>query len=315
MKPLNLPAIIFVLVWLAVGTMTPAVPAATDTHGSHEAHETQDAHDAHDAHETHDAHSSHDHEKMVMAATKEDPELTGQVKIEERLGEMIEMDAVFKDSKGKEIRIGDLFDKPVVLLPIYFMCTSVCNFLQADLADALNQVGPVPGKDFNVISLSFADDEDHTHAHTSKYNYLNLVTRDFPTENWYYLTGTKENIRKVTDSLGYYFIKKKAHFYIHPSAMMVMAKDGKIARYLYGPDFLPFDIGMALSEAQKGETGVSIKRGVLSFCFDYDPENKTYVFKTFRITGTAILILLVGFVAFLVYPSNRDREKKDKTVS
>jgi len=48
---------------------------------------------------------------------------------------------------------------------------------------------------------------------------------------------------------------------------------------------------------------------VLSFCFDYDAKNKTYVFKMFRITGTAILTLLVGFVLFLVYPSKRRRKK------
>ncbi|MCF6247590.1 MAG: SCO family protein [Desulfobacula sp.] len=245
------------------------------------------------------------HDKMIMAAKKEDAGIAQQVKVEEQLGEFIFKDAVFKDSTGKQVRLGDLFDKPVVILPIYFMCTSICNFLQADLANALNQVGPEPGKDFNVISLSFADDEDYTNAYTAKQNYMNLITRDFPPENWFYLTGDMTNIRKVTDSLGYFFIKKKKHFYIHPSAMMVLAKDGMITRYLYGPNFLPFDIGMALSEAEKGETGISIKRGVLAFCFDYDPANKTYVFKIFRITGTAILILLLGFVAFLVYPSKK----------
>ncbi len=244
-------------------------------------------------------------DKMIMAVNKEDAGIAQEVKIEERLGDTIFLDAVFKDSTGKQVRLGDLFDKPVVILPIYFMCSSVCNFLQADLANALNQVGPEPGKDFNIISLSFADDEDHTHAATSKQNYMNLVTRKISAENWFYLTGDSQNIRKVTDSLGYYFIKKKDHFYIHPSSMMVLAKDGMITRYLYGPSFLPFDIGMALSEAEKGETGVSIKRGVLAFCFDYDPANKTYVFKTFRITGSAILILLSGFVVFLVYPSKK----------
>jgi Ni,Fe-hydrogenase I cytochrome b subunit len=35
---------------------------------------------------------------------------------------------------------------------------------------------------------------------------------------WFYLTGDEENIRRVTDSLGYYFIKKKPHEYIHPNA-------------------------------------------------------------------------------------------------
>ncbi len=258
--------------------------------------------------------TDHDHSKMVMTAQKEEPALADQVKLEEQLGEYIEFGASFVDENNQPVDLKTIFDKPVLLLPVYFMCTSVCNFLQAELANVLNLVGQTPGKEFNIITLSFADDEDASHAKASKRNYANLLKREFAhesiLENWYYLTSDNENIRKLTDSLGYYFIKKKNHFYIHPSAMVVLARDGKIIRYLYGPAFLPFDVGMALSEAKKGEPGISIKRGVLSFCFDYDPENKTYVFKMFRITGTAILILLVGFVLFLVYPLKRKRGKR-----
>ncbi len=260
------------------------------------------------------AEESHDHTRMVMAAQKEKPKISETVKLDEQLGEIINLDTWFSDENSRRIKLESLFDKPVVLLPVFFKCTDVCDFLQADLANALNIVDPVPGKDFNVITLSFSDDENATHAKTSKMNYNNLIKRDFPLENWYYLTGDIENIRKVTDSLGYYFIKKEKDFYIHPSALIVLAKDGKIIRYLYGPDFLPFDLGMALSEAERGEPGISIKRGMLAFCFDYDPANKTYVFKLFRITGTAILISLIGFIIFLIYPSKRNKNK-NKTVS
>ncbi|MCP3943271.1 MAG: SCO family protein [Desulfobacteraceae bacterium] len=250
------------------------------------------------------------HSGMIMAFKKEEPALSDQVKLEEQLGGFIEFDTSFVDENSQVVDLKTIFDKPVLLLPVYFMCASVCTFLQADLANVLNLVGQTPGKDFNIITLSFADDENAGHAKASKKNYANLLKREFPMENWYYLTSDNENIRKLTDSLGYYFIKKKKHFYIHPNAMVVLGKDGKIIRYIYGPGFLPFDVGMALSEATKGEPGISIKRGVLSFCFDYDPENKTYVFKMFRVVGTAILILLVAFVLFLIYPSKRRREKR-----
>jgi protein SCO1/2 len=260
-------------------------------------------------------HSKEGHSKMIVETKKEEKKLARQVKVDEQLGKYVALDAVFNDENGKQIKLETIFDKPVVLLPIFFSCTSVCNLLQADLANALNLVDQIPGEDFNVITMSFSDDEDHTYASTSKQNYNNLLKRNFPLENWFYLTGDYENIRKLTDSLGYYFIKKKAHFYIHPAALMVLAGDGKIIRYLYGPGFLPFDLGMALSEAERGEPGISIKRGILSFCFDYDPANKTYVFKVFRITGTAILILLACFIIFLVYPSIRDKKKKDNIVS
>jgi len=248
--------------------------------------------------------TGHDHAQMVMAAEAA-PDLADKVMVDEKLGEYIDLGAQFKDAAGSTVVLETIFDKPVVILPIWFLCPTVCSFLQADLAKALNRVSQTPGRDFNVITLSFSDDEGPSHASAAKKNYANLIQREFPMENWYYLTGDAENIRRVTNSLGYYFIKKKQHFYIHPNVLVVLAEDGKIIRYLYGPGFLPFDLGMAVTEARKGEPGISIKRGVLSFCFDYDPENKTYVFKMFRITGTAILVLLAGFVIFLLRPSKK----------
>ncbi len=254
-------------------------------------------------------HAAHDHAAMVMAA-ENDPtgELADQVNVDERPGRYVDLDARFQDSRGQPVELKSLFGRPVVLLPIWFLCPSVCSFLQADLAKALNKVDLQPGVDFNVITLSFSDDENPSHALAAKKNYANLIQREFPLENWVYLTGDAENIRRVTDSLGYYFVKKQPHFYIHPNVLVVLGSDGKIIRYLYGPGFLPFDLGMALTEAQKGEPGVSIKRKVLSFCFDYDPENKTYVFRLFRITGTAILILLTGFLVFLLRPAKNRKQ-------
>ncbi len=245
------------------------------------------------------------HAQMVMAEQEADPELARKVRVEERLGETADLEAEFFDESGKPVVLKELFGKPVVVLPVYFMCTTICNFLQAELANALNQVNALPGEDFHVISFSFSHDEDPALAHAAKRNYSNLLKRDIPLDKWVYLTGDEKNIRKFTDSLGYYFVRKKDHFYIHPNALVVLGAEGKIIRYLYGPNFLPFDLGMAVAEAEKGTPGISIKRGVLSFCFDYDPENKTYVFKMFRVTGTAILVLLAGFVYFLLRPGRR----------
>ncbi len=256
-------------------------------------------------------HSSQDHKPAIMTGNLPDNDLGGQVRIDEQLGSVASMAAVFRDETGKEIKLESLFGKPVVLLPIFFSCTAICGFLQADLAKALNEVDQVPGHDFHIITVSFSDDENETDAATAKKNYSNLIKRDFPLDKWTYLTGDQENIRKLTDSLGYYFIKKAPHQYVHPSALVVLSKDGKIIRYLYGPNFLPFDIGMALSEAEKGTPGISIKRGVLSFCFDYDPAKKTYAFKLFRITGTVVLIVLLGFIIFLLRPSKRDKKDED----
>jgi protein SCO1/2 len=83
----------------------------------------------------------------------------------------------------------------------------------------------------------------------------------------------------------------------------VLAGDGKIIRYLYGTEFLPFDIGMAVSEALQGTPGVSIKK-FLSYCFEYDPEKNSYTFKLIKVFGIVTLTFVAGFLFFLI--------KKDK---
>jgi protein SCO1/2 len=250
--------------------------------------------------------SNPDQNPGITTETLSDNDLAGQVRIDEQLGSVAALDAVFRDETGMEIRLDSLFDKPVILLPVSFSCTAVCSYLQAALVKALNQVDQTPGKDFNIITLSFDENENETDAAAARQNYANLVKREFPPEKWSYLTGDRENILKVTGSLGYYFIKKAEHLYDHPSALVVLARDGKIIRYLHGPNFPAFDLGMALGEAEPGTS--SMKRRVLSFCYGYDPAKKTYALRLFRITGTLALIGLAGYTIFLLSPSKRKDE-------
>ncbi len=247
-----------------------------------------------------------DHNPGITTETLSDNDLAGQVRIDEQLGSVAALDGVFRDETGMEIRLASLFDKPVVLLPVSFSCTAVCSYLQAALVKALNEVDQEPGKDFNIITLSFDENENEIDAAAARQNYVNLVKREFPPEKWSYLTGDRENILKVTGSLGYYFIKKAEHLYDHPSALVVLARDGKIIRYLHGLNFPAFDLGMALGEAEPGKS--SMKRRVLSFCYGYDPVKKTYGLRLFRITGTLALIGLAGYIIFLLSPSKRKDE-------
>jgi protein SCO1/2 len=94
-------------------------------------------------------HMTMDHEKAVETEI----DLSKKVRVDEKLGEIIDMDTWFYDENGDKVNLTKFFDKPVVILPIYFFCPTVCSFLQADLAKVLNQIEQAPGKDFNVISL------------------------------------------------------------------------------------------------------------------------------------------------------------------
>nr|WP_321397968.1 SCO family protein [uncultured Desulfobacter sp.] len=254
----------------------------------------------------------HDHTKMLMDSPMPVEEVAAKVRVDERLGEMIDFSVQLKDENNQSVDLKTIFDKPVVILPIFFMCSSVCNILQAELTRVLDQVSEIPGEDFNVVTFSFSDDEDAGMAKTAKQNYAQMLQRKMDLSKWFYLVGEKSEILKLTHSLGFYFVKQGKHNYIHPNVLIVLSDQGRIIRYLYGPRFLAFDVGMAVNEAKKGEPGVSIKRGVLSFCFNYDPENRTYVFRIFPIVGGGIIIALVLFFVFLVFPKKSRRGRQHK---
>jgi len=74
--------------------------------------------------------------------------------------------------------------------------------------------------------------------------------------------------------------------------------EGKIVRYLYGTDYLPFDFKMAVTEATEGKVVPSISK-IVKMCFSFDPEGRRYVLNVTRVAGAGILLLLGIFVVFL----------------
>jgi protein SCO1/2 len=238
-------------------------------------------------------HEPHDHEAMQRQSEREPT-----VGVDERLGEKISLDAVFVDEEGRELEIREAITKPTLLLPIFFSCTVTCPIMLANLANAINDVPLEFGRDYGVIAFSFDEEDSPVVARESKGNYARILEEGLPTAEWRFLTGDLESIVALTRSLGFNFKRTGKHLFIHPNVLIALAPDGTIIRYLYGPRFLPFDVGMALTEAEKGTPGLSIRK-VLTYCFDYDPESKTYVVRSFRLLALGIVALL-GILFFFV---------------
>lgn len=222
-----------------------------------------------------------------------------QVGVDERLGETLNLDLVFRDENDRELRLRDFIKKPTLILPVYFYCPQACSMMLASLASAMNQVPLIPGENYQVLAISFDALETPELAREAKKNYLKLIEKDFPEDQWKFLTGEQKSIHGLLNGLGYGLKKTGPHMFIHPNVLVVLSPAGKVIRYLYGVYFLPFDIGMALTEASKGIPQLSIRR-VLTYCFDYDPKKKTYVFKAFRIVAGTIILVLAVFLFFLL---------------
>jgi protein SCO1/2 len=95
---------------------------------------------------------------------------------------------------------------------------------------------------------------------------------------------------------------------MHGAVLTVLSPDGKIARYLYGTDFLPLDIKLALNEASEGKSTPAINK-LLKICYSYDPDGRKYVLNVTRIAGGGMLILIAGFVLILTL-----KKKKNKNI-
>jgi protein SCO1/2 len=185
-----------------------------------------------------------------------------------------------------------------------------CPMLLTGLAQVLGKLELVkPGKDFQVITLSFDDKDTPKTAAEKKVNYLKAVGKPFPEDSWKFLTGDAANIEKFTDSIGFKFQRDGEHDFSHPVTIVIVSPQGKIVRYLEGISFLPFDVTMALNEAAQGKIG-SPARKALMYCFSYDPLKKSYVFNILKVTGTVMVLFVASFFAYLMITGKRKEQIK-----
>lgn len=222
--------------------------------------------------------------------------------IEEKTGQYLPLELEFVDEQGNSVRLGDIIDRPTIFLPIYFYCPNICSKNLANLAIALGNLSFKPEKEYRVIALSFNEAESATDAARAKKNYLKIVGDDFPSDAWRFLTGSPQAINTAMDAVGFRFKKIDDRTFIHPAALMTIAKDGIIIRYVYG-SFLAGDIDMGLADAASGKPSLSVKR-LLAFCFNYDPDTNKSVFQSVKI-GVMLFFGIVLVFVFIYFKRKR----------
>jgi protein SCO1/2 len=228
----------------------------------------------------------------------ERPKDLSGIGIDEKLGQLVPLDLTFRDESGNPVSLRQLIHAPVILTPVYLHCPNVCSFLLQNLADALDKLPAEPGKEYTVLTISFDETEKPDLARQKKKIYLKMIQKPFPEGAWRFLTGDKENIHKLTDATGFHF-KRVGEDFEHPVSLVILAPDGKIVRYMYGADPLPFDLKLALIEASQGRIGPTIAK-VVRFCFSYDPKANKLVFNMLRVTGAVTLLFALSFILFLI---------------
>ncbi|HCA43735.1 MAG TPA: SCO family protein [Bacteroidetes bacterium] len=241
-------------------------------------------------------------------ANNEEPS-PSDVGVDEKLGEMVPMNITFSDEYGKPVNLGQLINgKPTVVSLVYYRCPGICSPIMNGMSEVIDRLDMEAGKDYNVVTISFDPREDYLMASEKKKNYLASFKNKQVDENtWRFLTGDSTNIAKICNALGWKYIKQGDDF-AHGAAIMILSPEGKVVRYLYGVEYLPFDFKMALTEASEGRTGATISK-LMKLCFSYDPEGRKYVLDFTRVSGGIVLLLMSVFVVYLVVK----RKKSDSS--
>ena len=236
------------------------------------------------------------------------PKELKNVGITEKRGAKIDLSTTFKKENGKTVSLAQLFEtkKPVLMTVVYYDCPSLCNYHLNGLLDVFKEMNWTAGKDFTFIALSMDEKETPQIASPKKQNYLKAFGRIDAGSGWHFLTGTKANIKKITNQIGFQFEwNEKQKQFAHASAATLLTPQGEVSRYFYGVEFNPKDLRLALVEAGKGRIGNFIDQLIL-YCFQFDPsKNKytLYALNIMRLAGLAFVIVL-GFILVPLWRRN-----------
>jgi protein SCO1/2 len=225
------------------------------------------------------------------------------VGFEPQLNKQMPLDVNFLDETGRAVRLGDYFgQKPVLLALVYYGCPMLCNQVEQGVVGSLKMLSFNPGRDYEVVFVSFDPRESPDMAAQKKAAALKHFGRSETATGWHFLTGSKESIDAVTQGANFrYSFDAKRGIFAHASGIMLLTPDGRISRYFYGVEYPSRDVRLGLVDASAGKIGTPIDH-LLLYCFEYDPSTARYsttILRILRLGGVAtILTLVAGILIF-----------------
>jgi protein SCO1 len=225
------------------------------------------------------------------------------VGFEPPLNGQMPLDLAFSDETGRKVKLGDYFgQKPVLLAFVYYGCPMLCNQVEQGVVSSMKMVSFNPGRDFEVVFVSFDPRETPDMAARKKEDAVSRYGRPGTAAGWHFLTGAKESINAATQAANFrYTFSEKTNLFAHASGIMILTPAGRISRYFYGVEYPTRDVRLGLVEASQGKIGTPIDR-VLLFCYQYDPTTATYsasILKIIRLSGVfTVLLIVAGILIF-----------------
>jgi protein SCO1/2 len=221
----------------------------------------------------------------------------------QRLGQKLPLDVRFTDETGRDVALREYFGaRPVVLAFVYYQCPMLCTQVMNGISSALKVLPFAPGKEFDIVLVSFDPRDTPEAANAKKRAHLDHWAARGTANGWHFLTGTEASIRQVTTAAGFtYQWDAQTNQFAHVSGLLVATADGTLSRYFYGVEYSPRDLRLALIESGNGKVG-SVVDELLLYCFQYDPSHGRYgaVFMNIMRLGSALTVCFIAVFILLM---------------
>jgi protein SCO1/2 len=233
-----------------------------------------------------------------------------EIGFDQNIDRPVPLDTPFRDETGHAVRLGDYFGKrPVVMVFAYYDCPMLCTLVLNGLASALGVLALEPHRDFEIVTVSFNPADTPASASAKKAGYLAHYQRAGAADGWHFLTGDQPSIERLTRAAGFrYAWDAPTKQFAHPSGIIVLTPEGRLARYLFGIEYGPRDLRFALVEASAGKVGSKVD-ALLLYCYHYDPMTGRYglvIMRTIRFAGAATVLALAIFIIVMVRRERAD---------
>ena len=239
----------------------------------------------------------------VGQSSKGLPPALVNVHFDPQLNAQIPLDTKFADETGKPVLLGEYAGgKPVVLVFAYYTCPMLCSQVEQAVVGTLKMISFNPGKDYDVVFISFDTSDTPDAALKKKHEALARFARPTTDSGWHFLTGTREPIDEVTKAANFtYSYDEKSKAYAHASGILLLTPDGRISRYFFGVEYPPSNVRLGLVDASAGKIGTPVDH-LLLFCYQYDPTKARYsatILTVMRMGAVVTLFCMaLGFVIF-----------------
>jgi protein SCO1/2 len=254
--------------------------------------------------------------KPLGAAAQSTPAFLKKAGISQNLGNQLPLNDHFLDSSGADVPLGayfqpDFHHRPVVMALVYYKCRMMCPQVLSGLSRTLRQVAFTPGKDYDIVVASIDPMDTPADGAAEKVRFLESLGTPDAGSSVHFLTGPQASITDLASATGFNYVRMagpdgKMDQFAHSSVIMIATPDGRMSKYLFGIDYQPRDVRLAVIQASNHHIG-SVSDLILLYCCNYSPSAGKYTVSILRVMGLAGMGSLFMLAALLYALSRKPK--------